>query len=69
MKSPKLPGLSGHSKILFVNEGNPVAMLVIHTAGRHRTAAMKFPQAEAALAWCRHNAAMLIYCPVALERN
>ena len=63
------PDFSGQSKILFCNEGNPTTMLVTNRAGRRKATPMTFPQAEAALAWCRHNGAMLVYCPVALDRN
>ena len=73
MKSPHggftPPDFSGQSKILFFNEGNPVAVLLTRIAGKHKTKPMKFPQAEAALAWCRDSGAMMVYCPVALSRN
>ena len=55
------PSFAGQSKILFCNEGNPVAMLVSNKAGRRRLRAMNFPQAEAALAWCRSHEAVLVY--------
>jgi hypothetical protein len=73
MKSPHEgftpPDFSGQSKILLVNEGNPVALLVTNRAGKHRTTTKTFPQAEAALAWCRTSGTMMVYCPLALERN
>ena len=61
---------AGQTKTLFVNEGNPVAMLVTSlSSGQRRTKSMTFATAEAALAWSRQNVAMMVYCPVALERN
>lgn len=63
------PEFSGQTKILFCNEGNPTAVLVTNRAGRQKTTPMRFPQPESALAWCRHNGALLVYCPVALESN
>lgn len=60
------PDFSGQSKILFVTEGNPIALLLTHLAGRRRSSPMKFPRAEAALAWCRRKGVMMLYCP---ERN
>jgi hypothetical protein len=63
------PDFSGQSKILFCNEGNPVAMLLTTTNGKRKTTTKTFPQAEAALAWCRDSGATLVYCPVAPERN
>lgn len=64
-----LPAPAGQTKTMFYNEGSPTAVLVMNRAGRRKATSMNFPQAEAALAWCRANGAMLIYCPVALERN
>ena len=73
MKSPHggftPPDFAGQTKILFCNEGNPVAVLLTNRAGKRRTTTMNFPQAEAALAWCRDSGAVLVYCPVALDRN
>ncbi len=73
MKSPHKgftpPDFTGQTKILFCNEGNPVAMLLTNKAGRRRQTFKQFPQAEAALAWCRSSGVMMIYCPVALDRN
>jgi hypothetical protein len=73
MKSPKagnnLPDFSGQSKILFFNEGNPVAILVTRRVGQQKAINRRFDSGEAALAWCRRNTAILVYCPVALERN
>jgi hypothetical protein len=63
-----VPDFSGNSKVLFCNEGNPVAVLVTNT-GKPRTKPMKFAQAEAALAWCRSSGAILVYCPVSPSRN
>lgn len=64
-----LPASAGQTKTMFYNEGNPAAMLVINRAGRRSVKTMSFPKAEGALAWCRHNGATLVYCPVALDRN
>ena len=69
MKQPLKPNLGSQAKTLFVNEGNPVGMLVTNKGGRLKTSELEFKTAEAALAWCRHSAAMMVYCPVALERN
>jgi transposase len=56
--------------ILFCTEGNPVAVLVTaRKASPRATKAMRFDQAEAALAWCRAHGAALIYCPAAPDRN
>ena len=63
------PDFVGQTKILFVNEGNPAAMLVTNRAGRRRISSKEFPAADSALAWCRHNGAMMVYSPVALDRN
>jgi len=64
------PAFTGQTKTLFVNEGNPVAELVISQPnGQRRLKSMTFTTAEAALAWSRQNVAMMVYCPVALERN
>ena len=65
----QLPDFSGQSKIMFYSEGNPAAMLVTNRAGRRKSSTMTFATAEAALAWCRHSGAMMVYCPVALDRN
>jgi len=64
-----LPDFAGQSKILFCNEGNPIAMLLTNRAGRRQTAQRRFASAEAALSWCRRSSAVLVYFPVALERN
>jgi hypothetical protein len=64
-----LPDFAGQSKILFCNEGNPVALLVTSRAGRRKAVGRRFATAEAALAWCRRSSAVLLYFPVALERN
>lgn len=63
------PDFAGQTKIMIVNEGNPVAMLVTNTGGQRNTGGMRMPNAEAALTWCRKNAAMLIYLPLATDRN
>ncbi len=73
MKKPQQPftppDLSGQTKILFCNEGNPTAMLLTNTAGRRKTSIHKFITAEAALAWCRETATMMIYCPANAAGN
>ena len=73
MNSPiagnNLPDFSGQTKILIYSEGNPVSLLMTNRSGKRRTTTKTFPQAEAALAWCRHSGAMMVYCPVALDRN
>ena len=73
MKSPRKgftpPDFAGQTKILFCNEGNPVAMLLTNIAGKRQTTTKRFPRAEAALAWCRNSGVLMVYCPVALERN
>ena len=54
---------------MFCSEGNPTTLLVTNTAGRRRKTEKQFATAEIALAWCRANLVMLVYLPVALERN
>jgi hypothetical protein len=54
---------------MFYQEGNTTAMLVTNRLGRRKATAMPFPQAEAALAWCRSNGSMLVYSPLARNRN
>jgi hypothetical protein len=72
MKSPHKgftpPDFSGQSKILFLNEGNPVALLLTNRSGKRRTAKMTFAEAVAAFNWCRASGAMMVYCP-ALPRD
>ena len=73
MKKPQQPftppDLSGQTKILFCNEGNSTAMLITNTLGRRKTSVQNFPTAEAALAWCRRTATMMIYCPANAAGN
>ena len=64
-----LPDFAGQSKIMFVNEGNPLAMLVTNKAGRRNIGHLQMATAEAALAWCRKNMTMLVYLPIRLEAN
>ena len=64
-----VPDLSGPKKIMFMNEDNPTAMLLTNRGGKRRIDAKPMTTAEAALAWCRKNGAMLVYTPVNLERN
>jgi hypothetical protein len=69
-KQPDLPPLGvGQAGILFFTEGNPVAVLVIRKAGRRSTRTVRFDQAETALAWCRGQGAVMVYCPACLDRN
>ena len=63
------PDFSGQSKIMFFNEGNPAAILLVNRAGTRSTSSIPFSGADAALAWCRQNGAILVHMPVALERN
>jgi hypothetical protein len=73
MKSPHggftPPDFSGQTKTMFYSEGNPAATLVTNRAGRRSVKSFEFPQAEAALAWCRAHGAMLIYLPPDPSRN
>ena len=71
MQNQNLPDLSGQSKIMFFNEGNSLpAMLVTNKSGRRKVRSLEMATAEAALAWCRANLAMLVYMPTArLEAN
>lgn len=55
-----LPDFSGQTKIMIVTEGNPTALLLINRYGKRNVGGMKMPSVEAALAWCRKNAAMLV---------
>ena len=57
------------SKTLFYNEGRTTAVLVENKGGQHSAVDMAFSTAELALGWCRASGAMLVYCPIALERN
>lgn len=54
---------------MFVNEGNPVAMLLVNKSGHRNFGAMKMPTAIAALAWCRTNGAVLVYLPFNADQN
>ena len=73
MKSPHVgftqPDFSGQTKILFLNEGNPTSMLLTSKKNVRRAKSMTFADPGAALAWCRAGGVMMVYCPVALERN
>jgi len=67
---PNLPPLgSSQAGTLFCIEGNPVAVLVTLKAKRRATKPMRFDQAEAALAWCRRQGAVMVYCPARPDRN
>ena len=59
-----LPDFSGQTKMLFITEGNPTALLVKTNGFKRQSGVMKMATAEAALAWCRAHAAMLIYTPL-----
>ena len=63
------PDFSGQTKIMFVNEGNPAAMVMTNRGGRRNVGAMQIGTAEAVLAWCRKNGVMLVYLPTRLETN
>lgn len=54
---------------MFYKEGNTTALLVTNRLGRRSAKAMPFPKAETALAWCRSNGSMLVYTPLARNRN
>ena len=56
-------------KTMFYQEGNTTALLVTNRLGRRSKKPMPFPKAEAALAWCRSNGSMLVYSPLARNRN
>ena len=68
-KSNPLPELAGISKIIFMTEGNPTALMITNRAGQRSQTALAFATAEAALGYCRDHSAMLVYCPVDLDRN
>jgi len=73
MKSPRKgftpPDFSGQSKILFVSEGNPAAVLLNNLSGKRTSKPMEFAQAEAALAWCRAHGTMMVYLPPDPAKN
>ena len=69
MKQPLKPNLGSQAKTLFVNEGNPIGLLVTNKGGRLKSSPLEFKTAEAALAWCRDSAAMMVYCPLSPARN
>jgi hypothetical protein len=57
------PLQKSYPRTMFIVEGIPTAMLI--TRGRRTTSrAMEFKTPEAALAWCRHNRAGLVYSPI-----
>jgi hypothetical protein len=58
MKQPQ-PDFSGETKILFVTEGNSIAML----SNRPEPSPMEFRSPAAALAWCRKRGVMMLYTP------
>jgi hypothetical protein len=57
------------TKILYVTEGNPVALLHTNTAGRRNIGHMKIASPEAGLVWCRKNGCVMIYTPAIKFRN
>lgn len=63
------PGVPGQTKTMFYSEGNPEALLVTETAGKHSQQPMTFVTAEAALVWCRQNCSNLFYMPVNLSHG
>lgn len=48
---------------LFFTEGQSVGILVENRGGRRRSQTLSLATAEAALAYCRANAAALLYLP------
>ena len=64
MKSPHEgftpPDFTGQTKIMFVEESNPVAVLLTNRAGRRKKTKFKFASAEAALTWCRTHGVMMV---------
>jgi hypothetical protein len=50
-------------KILFLQDGNSSAVLVINKAGRRRRRTLQFDCSEVALAWCRRHRAVLVFTP------
>ena len=64
-----LPPIGGQTKILFVNEGNPLALFHENRGGKRRQSCLKFSTVEAALAWCRQTATVLVYCPANVSLN
>lgn len=64
MKQPLgVPVMTGESKILFYTEGNSIALLLVHRAGRHRTRNLRFESPEKALGWARKHGLMMVYSP------
>jgi hypothetical protein len=49
------------SKTLFVVESHEAALLVTFTKGKHKSKAMKFETAHAALDWCIKNKAGMVF--------
>jgi len=56
-------------KTMFYFEGNPAAALVTNKGGLREQSVMEFPQAEAALDWCRKHGCTFIYSPVDPFKN
>lgn len=57
------------TKILYVTEGNPVAVLQANSAGSRNVALKKIASPEAGLAWCRKNGCMMFYTPALKFRS
>ena len=67
-KPQNVPDFSGQTKIMFVTEGNPTAMLLTTRRGNRKLDA-KSMSAEAAFVWCRKNGVMFVYCPADPSKN
>jgi hypothetical protein len=66
----KIPDLFSLSRTLFLPAPGQRGMLVTHARGRMRKKVMKFPDAQAALAWCEEHGAGFVYWPVqTVQRN
>ena len=61
--------MSKDTKILFVTEGNPVALLQTNMAGNRNVGRKRIGSAEAGLAWCRKNGVMMFYTPAIKFRS
>lgn len=59
MKQPP-PDFSGKTKVLFVSEGNPTALLL----SRPKVKPLEFETCASALAWCQKHSIMMVYLPV-----
>ncbi|MGA2178822.1 MAG: hypothetical protein ABSH15_04485 [Verrucomicrobiota bacterium] len=68
-RKPRIFNTVTITKTMFYFEGNPVASLVTNKGGLRQERVMEFPQAEAALAWCRQHACTFVFSPVDLLKN